>query len=100
MIVHQVRLTKELSAFIDRQVESGRYQDSDEVLRAGLRLLERQAKEDERKLEILRKLAAEATEQLDRGEGTLIENPAQLKRYFAAIGLQAACEMDFAEADE
>jgi putative addiction module CopG family antidote len=43
-----VSLTAELNAFIRAQVASGHYQNASEVVRAGLRLLQRQHERDER----------------------------------------------------
>jgi antitoxin ParD1/3/4 len=42
-----VSLTAELNAFILSQVASGQYQNASEVVRAGLRLLMRQARRSE-----------------------------------------------------
>lgn len=44
-----VSLTAELNAFIRAQVASGQYQNASEVVRAALRLLQRQHERDERK---------------------------------------------------
>ena len=46
-------------------------------MRAGLRRLEQQAKEDEEKLAMLRGLCAEAFASLDQGEGTRLEGDQQ-----------------------
>lgn len=52
-------LDEQLEAFIDRQVELGNYNDADEVVRAGLRLLELQDRERQLELEEVRNLIAE-----------------------------------------
>lgn len=44
-----VSLTVEINAFIRHQVASGQYQNASEVVRAGLRLLMKQARRDEPK---------------------------------------------------
>jgi len=44
-----VSLTAELNAFIRSQVASGQYQNASEVVRAGLRLLQRQEQRSQRK---------------------------------------------------
>ena len=44
-----VSLTAELNAFIRAQVASGQYQNVSEVVRAGLRLLQRQHEREERR---------------------------------------------------
>ena len=44
-----VSLTAELNAFIRTRVASGQYQNASEVVRAGLRLLQRQHERDERR---------------------------------------------------
>lgn len=45
MPTRNVVLTDHQSAFIDEMVASGRYQNASEVLRAGLRLIEREEEE-------------------------------------------------------
>jgi len=49
-----VNLTEELERFVRTQVESGRYEDASEVVRAGLRNLEREEQEHQQRLMALR----------------------------------------------
>jgi antitoxin ParD1/3/4 len=55
MPTRNVVLTEHHAAVIDRLVKSGRYQNASEVLRAGLRLVERQEEEASLELEYLRR---------------------------------------------
>ena len=59
MPTRNVNLTKELDSFIARSVKRGRYSNASEVMRSALRLLEREAREDQAKLAALRKAIAE-----------------------------------------
>lgn len=59
MPTRNVNLTKELDRFIARSVKRGRYANASEVMRSALRLLEREQREDEEKMEALRKAIAE-----------------------------------------
>jgi antitoxin ParD1/3/4 len=68
MPTQNVNLPDHQSKFIRRQVRGGSYQNASEVVRAGLRLLERQSQEDRLKLKNLRRLAREGFAALDRGE--------------------------------
>lgn len=54
MPTRNVNLTKELDNFVVEKVESGRYENASEVIRAALRTLEREEKEYETKLAALR----------------------------------------------
>lgn len=65
-----VNLPEHQSRFIRERVESGRYQNASEVVRAGLRLLEQREAEDAERLAALRRLAEESFAALDRGEYT------------------------------
>jgi antitoxin ParD1/3/4 len=49
-----VNLTTELNRFIATKVKSGRYENASEVVRAGLRTLEREERQYEAKLAALR----------------------------------------------
>ena len=54
MPTRNVNLTKELDQFVLDKVDSGRYENASEVVRAALRTLEREEKEYEAKLNALR----------------------------------------------
>lgn len=58
----------ELQQFVDRELASGHYQSAEEVLCAGLRLLQ------ERRLHDLRCDVQAGLNQLDRGEGIELED--------------------------
>jgi len=85
-----VDLTDQEERFVESLVASGRYADAVEVLRAGLRLLEREASADAEKLGVLRSLAAESFGSLDRGEGTSLEGNQQLADFIREIGQRVA----------
>jgi antitoxin ParD1/3/4 len=70
MPTQNVNLTAHQSEFIQQVVEQGSYNSASEVVREGLRLLEHRHEEDRLKLERLRKIAKDAFDSLDRGEGT------------------------------
>jgi len=96
MPLRNVQLTDYFEQFVDGLVSSGRFSDASDVVRAGLRLLEQVAREDDAKLVRLRALAAEAFSELDQRQGVSIENPDQLADFMAQIGQRAAELVDHA----
>jgi antitoxin ParD1/3/4 len=54
MPTRNVNLTEELDSFVATKVESGRYENASEVVRAGLRSLEREEQRHQAKLAALR----------------------------------------------
>lgn len=54
MPTRNVNLTDELDSFVLSRVENGRYENASEVVRAALRMLEREEQEYESKLAALR----------------------------------------------
>lgn len=70
MPTQNVNLPDHQSQFIRERVESGRYQNASEVVRAGLRLLEQREVEDQLRIESLRRVAEESFAALERGEYT------------------------------
>ena len=70
-----VSLTPELEKFIVKQVRSGLYQTSSEVVREGLRMLhERAVGNAQRRDQLLRDLAV-ADEQIRNGQSIVINSP-------------------------
>ena len=90
MPTRNINLTDHYDQLVEGLIASGRYKNASEVLRAGLRLLEQQAREDEQKLATLRDLATEAFDALDRGEGTTLEGDQQLAEFIGGIGRRVA----------
>ena len=73
MPTRKVKLTDHYDEFVENLIDSGRFKNASEVMRAGLRLLEQETREDEEKLSALRRLASEAFASLDRGDGIKLE---------------------------
>ena len=67
-------------AFIDEQVSSGRYNNASEVVRAGLRLLER----DELQLSELRRMIEDGDRQIANGEYVEFSTDDDLTAYIVA----------------
>ena len=80
MVTRNVVLTQTQSKLVDRLIESGRFQNASEALRAGLRLLER----EETELDELRVRLRSGIEQAR--SGTLAEGSgeAAIRRAFSA----------------
>ena len=68
MPTRNVVLTDQQAELIEKLVDSGRYQNASEVLREGLRLLQRRELEDAAKLEALRGALDEAEAAVAAGE--------------------------------
>ena len=73
MPTRNVSLTPELDQFISGKVEAGLYANASEVMRAALRVLERDERENEEKIRSLR-------EAIDRGLGSGIAAPGVFER--------------------
>lgn len=63
-----VDVTAHQSDFIERAVASGDFQDASDVVRAAIRLLESQQREEAEKLERLRQLVQVGIEDIERGD--------------------------------
>lgn len=67
MATRNVVLSQHQHELVESLVESGRYQNASEVLREGLRLLERREAEDAARLAVLRDAVEEGWSQLTAG---------------------------------
>jgi antitoxin ParD1/3/4 len=90
MPTRNINLTDHYDQFVQDEIAIGRYKNASEVLRAGLRLLEQQARENEEKLALLRGLTSDGLASLDRGQGVLLEGDRQLADFIGKIGRRAA----------
>jgi antitoxin ParD1/3/4 len=68
MPTRNINLTPQLDKFVDTRIKRGHYANASEVLRAGLRALEKVEKEDKAKLDAIRS-AVLAGEQSGIAEG-------------------------------
>jgi len=90
MATRNVNLTDHYDRFVAEQVASGQFKNASEVMRAGLRLLERQSREEQERLAALRALAAEGFDDLDQGRGVILDGGERLAEYIGQFGRRAA----------
>jgi antitoxin ParD1/3/4 len=69
MPTRNVSLTKELDQFIASKVEAGLYANASEVMRTALRVMEKEEREFEEKMAVLRAAIAEGDASGDAEEG-------------------------------
>ncbi|ASG19782.1 type II toxin-antitoxin system ParD family antitoxin [Nitrospirillum viridazoti] len=89
MPTRNVVLTDHHEQVIEDLVRSGRYQNASEVLRAGLRLIEREEAQHEAKLKALREAAEAGHRELDEGRFDEVMD-GDLEEYIAVLGREAA----------
>jgi antitoxin ParD1/3/4 len=89
MPTRNVVLTEHHLSMIERLVRSGRYQNASEVLREGLRLVERREREEKAKVKALREAARHEIASLERGAFKEFAGADELQSYFHDIGEQA-----------
>lgn len=73
MPTRNVSLTAEQDAFVEKVVQAGEYQNASEAIRAALRVLQQQRREDALKLKALRIQIKAGVDALERGDFTEIE---------------------------
>ena len=81
MPTRNVVLTERQEQLIEILVQSGRYQNASEVLRDGLRLVERRETVDGASIAALREAAAVGIDALGRGEFTEFPDPEALRAH-------------------
>ena len=89
MPTRNVNLTDHYDGFLTRQIERGRFKNASEAVRAGLYLLERQEREDEAKLEALRRDAKAGQDAYERGDYTSIASDEALNEFFGEMAEDA-----------
>jgi putative addiction module CopG family antidote len=85
MAAEAFELTEHEREFIRVAVESGTYKNGSHVVNTALRLLEREEEARLFKVERLRKLAQEGFDQLDRGEGIVLDSEEAIDAFMADI---------------
>jgi antitoxin ParD1/3/4 len=89
MATRNVVLTEHQDELVAALVKAGKYQNASEVLREGLRLLERQEREAEARLQAFRDAAQKGWDDIDAGRHTDLTD-ATLADHVARLGAQAA----------
>ena len=89
MPTRNVVLTDHQAELVDTLVRSGRYQNASEVLREGLRLVERSAAEDAARLDALKNAAETGWSDLDAGRYADVEED-ELGEFIGTLGRRAA----------
>ncbi|MFT3942239.1 MAG: type II toxin-antitoxin system ParD family antitoxin [Ancrocorticia sp.] len=85
MPTRNVVLSDHQSELVERQVASGRYQNASEVLREGLRLIERRDEEESIKLAALREAIRLGVEDLEAGRYDAVDVN-EIDDYVASLG--------------
>ena len=85
----KVDLTEHQEEMIGSLVASGRYRDAGEVLRAGIRLLERQASEDEARLQALREAADVGIADIEEGRFRTFDSKESLRVHLSQLAENA-----------
>ena len=93
MPTRNINLTEHLDRFLDTRISSGRYGNASEVVREGLRLLERREQEEQARLAWLRGAVKEGLDQLDRGEGVRFRSVDKLERHIDRLGDEASADL-------
>jgi antitoxin ParD1/3/4 len=84
MPTRNINLTPEMDRFVAARIKKGRYANASEVLRAGLRALEEDEKEDRARLEALR-TAIQAGEESGVAEGDVF---AEVRGYIRQVAAE------------
>jgi len=85
MPTRNVVLTDHQAHFVEQLVTSGRYQNASEVLREGLRLVERRESEDELRLAVLRDAANIGIAAIEAGNFRSFESADTLGQHLAVL---------------
>lgn len=85
MPTRNVVLTDHQAHFVEQLVTSGRYQNASEVLREGLRLVERRESEDELRLAALRDAAKAGIADIEAGKFRSFSTAEMLGEHLAGL---------------
>jgi antitoxin ParD1/3/4 len=85
MPTRNVVLTDYQAELVEQLVSSGRYQNASEVLREGLRLVERQEAEGNARIEALRDAARFGIADIEAGQYRTFNAPADLEHHMGAL---------------
>ena len=93
MPTRNVVLTEHQADLVARLVTSGRYQNASEVMRAGLRLVERQEAEDAIRLKAMREAADAGLADISAGRFSTFDSAAMLEKHLSALSERALADL-------
>jgi antitoxin ParD1/3/4 len=93
MPTRNVNLIEHFDRFIEAGITSGRFSNASEVVREGLRLLERREQEDKAKLEWLRGAAKEAFDDIERGDYVALNSEEEIGASLDQIHEEVSAEL-------
>ncbi len=93
MPTRNINLTPHYDGFVADQLETGRFQNASEVVRAALSLMEQKNAEDEAKLEALRKEVMLGIESYERGDYITINSEEELDKLFEEMRAEVDAEI-------
>lgn len=89
MPTRNVVLTDHQASVVEHLVASGRYQNASEVLREGLRLVERREEEDALRLAALRSATQTGVADIEAGRSRTFESQEELSSYLKTLSDKA-----------
>ena len=89
MPTRNVVLTDHQASLLEQLVSSGRYQNASEVLREGLRLVERREEEDALRLVALRSAVEIGVADIEAGRLNAFESPVALSLHLKTLSTKA-----------
>ena len=93
MPTRNINLTDHFDRFIEAEIKSGRYSNASEVVRDGLRLMERRKREERAKLTWLRSAVREGIEQIASGQGLEFCSAEELVQHIDQLGNEASTDV-------
>lgn len=88
MTTRTIDIPEEQERFIRDAVDTGRFQDENEVVRAALQLLEQEEEEYRENLEILRAEVQKGFDDIEAGRYTELNSREEISDFFAAFRSQ------------
>lgn len=89
MPTRNVVLTEHQASFVEHLVSSGRYQNASEVLREGLRMIERREAEDSTRLAALQEAARIGIADIEAGRFQTFTTPDALGQHLTGLDTEA-----------
>ncbi len=92
MTTRDSQLTEHLNQYVDASVATGHYGDASEMLREALRLLLQKDQEHQAKVDLLRSAVQKGVDQINQGEGIVLNGQAERSQYFDELEQRVAAK--------